>query len=619
MLVAGTASAQITILPLSGFPQVSSLATNDYIVVLISTGGGNYTNRNITATNLMTYLKNNGGFLITTNVVGGTNITIGITNGVVTVNTTPATNAQTPWTSTINAAQFSLTNMSHQVYVNTNLYNGTGTISTVANSHTWTNSGGTFTGLEPGNYLISTNFLGQPEQMQIMRVLSSSVVYTFEPAAQNHTNTTWTYYSNYATLFDSVPRITGYIDGGGGFGTASQVDLANAGYYTLFGGTNSWRIGVNLDGILGNALTFSYSGSESNQPGQNPFNIQSGSLYDTLDVLSNGNVSIRQGLTNLFNVPILTYVPLMPQGVYLTNFASTTGPGTIGVTNGLVKGVGTSFQTTFRTNSLFLIGVDLYRVQYVSNDTVLVADSIATHAAGSVYTVYPDILTGLGVGGVGLNDGPRIAGNGDLLVRGFNTATIRLLEHGADVSAWELTSGLGNFSLNNVASNKQPIYIDKTAGNEFQILSNKIVAMNGFQLPVNTNHAGFVLTTDANGNGSWSNNLAAHLATNSIIITNIAEGTTYTNNSGFIQRYDGTASLIATTVNGLAEIQFRVNGTQITNTISHSSTTTNDNLTLNYTFSIVIPAGGTLAITNLSSGGGNSASVAVNSTTLLTY
>lgn len=407
--------------------------------------------------------------------------------------------SQTPWTNTINAAQFPLTNLTYTVYVNTNLYTGQGTLSSSVGSHYWTNSGAGSDNLQIGNYLVITNF----QTTIIVTNIGTHIFYTRTPSDKNYSGSTWKYYSNYATIYDSVPRQVGFIDGGGGIGImGTDPSTANDGHIWLLGGTNTWDIMSSTDGTYGSVINFTTAQGTVNAP----FRIFASPNYDTLDVMPDGTTSHRNGLTNIFGTGLKVWVPVFitNTSLVIVNNNTNVGPGTIGITNGTVTGSSTTFLTTFKTNSGLFVGTTNYRVIHVASDTSMIVDSTTgNQSTGTGYFYNPESLTVYGAESLNPDHGFHVSPD-MVQIRGANSSTLSLQENGASPSAWWMQSSFGNFFIFSGVSNKGPFYIDKSAGNnELQLLSGKAV-VNGFQLNANTNHPGFVLTADANGNGTWA-------------------------------------------------------------------------------------------------------------------
>lgn len=200
----------------------------------------------------------------------------------------------------------------NMVFVNTNIYAGTGTLTTAVGAHLWTNATG-FNGLEVGNYLLVGAF-----QVSVDDIVSSTVIRTFEVANANYNTSTWNYYSNYMTFWDSAGRKVGFIDGGGGVWLLGQ-EIANAARYWFGSGANTWSLNTSQNlGGLGPAFGLTFEGG-------NPVNIYRDAHYDSFDVLPNSWISHYAGITNIFNTgldiaePVRIWGGLSSSNLVVTN------------------------------------------------------------------------------------------------------------------------------------------------------------------------------------------------------------------------------------------------------------------------------------------------------------
>lgn len=253
----------------------------------------------------------------------------------------------------------------------TNFYTPSGTLTVSLGLHLWTATGGIFVNAHPGDNFV----VNGTDQYNIIEVENATQVYTFEPANLTYSATACSfYYPNAANITDINGNRCGWIGSDGAFGTIGVLgNVANSAKF--FWGNGLYSMAAVMQRAF-DGTRWSL-GSVSNQ---NILNVYDSAPYDTLDLDSDGTVSVKGGITNRFgnsklcgpntDVVGLMSVSNLASGIKIDAARSISSAGTVSGTIGTFAVTGSAgLFTGIYPGTVIQIGVQQFTIVAIASPT----------------------------------------------------------------------------------------------------------------------------------------------------------------------------------------------------------------------------------------------------------
>lgn len=341
-------------IPIYNEPLVTPIAPSDQIPFSKSIGGGNFQVKNITVQNLSAAVGSN----VAPQFVGQTN--------------SYSTNQSVVGASITSSALY-----------HTNVLNPAPFTASYTNGNNWLAINGT-----SGNFqkILLYSFIrnGSEEYLVVGITNANQTVAIWPNAASSQTAVAVTLGNPSLPTYDNLPRQVGALFDGGGYGVTGY-SIGNKGVQAFGEGADTTIIQM----ISDTAKYYSISVGVGKGGGhQNQFQIQSGSLFGDLVVLSNDDIAMRGGLTNNQGPNVLSRQPILAPQILATNFTATINPA--GILSGLTC-VGTNQNDYVLASGTLSPQIQLHDTLTISGQGNFMVTGITN--AGNVIALYP-VLSG---------------------------------------------------------------------------------------------------------------------------------------------------------------------------------------------------------------------------------